>query len=176
MFAGRFMEQKNPLQVIRVLSNLKDLPWTCVMLGDGPLRGEIEAEIEKQKLTERISLPGWLTPDEVINWLRDSDILFMPSLSEGLPVTGVQAMAMGNAIVASNTGGFIDLVKPGENGYLAKPDATAEFADSLRRLIEDPSRLVSARKRSLEIVRSFDLKHIVDEYEKILTTAAELKE
>ena len=169
IFAGRFMEQKNPLQVIRVLARIKDLEWNCAMLGDGPLRSEVEIAIKETGLSDRISLPGWLTPDEVINHLRGNDILFMPSLSEGLPVIGVQALAMGNAIVASSNGGFIDLVRPGENGYLARPNETNAFADSLRRLLEDPERLLASRNNSLVIVKPFGLNQIVLEYEKILS-------
>ncbi len=168
IFAGRFMEQKNPIQVIRVLSKISDLPWNCVMLGDGPLRQEIEEEITRNNLTDRITLPGWLTPVEVLGWFRESDILFMPSLSEGLPVVGVQAMAMGVAMVASETGGFIDLVKPGINGYLAKPYESDKFIDALRKYLEDYELLLEARKQSLEIVRGFDLDLIVIKYEEIL--------
>ena len=104
VFAGRFMPQKNPLALVSILGKLKDLPWTCAMVGDGPLKPEVEQEIARLGLQERFTLPGWCKPEEVIDWFRQSDLLFMPSLSEGLPVVGVQAMAMGLALVLSRGG------------------------------------------------------------------------
>ena len=56
-------------------------------------------------------MPGWVTPEQVVERLSHSDILFMPSLSEGLSIVGLQALSMGLAIVASRIGGFIDLVE-----------------------------------------------------------------
>jgi glycosyltransferase involved in cell wall biosynthesis len=58
VFAGRFVTQKNPLQVVRTLAELRDLPWRCAMLGDGPLRAEVEAEIDRRGLRDRFLLPG----------------------------------------------------------------------------------------------------------------------
>ncbi|RMD61637.1 glycosyltransferase family 1 protein, partial [Candidatus Parcubacteria bacterium] len=117
VFAGRFMPQKNPRQVVEVLARIKDLPWECVMLGDGPLMPQVREAIARHGLEGRFILPGWVTPEEVLQWFDRSDILFMPSLSEGLPVVGVQALAKGLAIVASRVGGFVDLVRDGENGF-----------------------------------------------------------
>ena len=118
VFAGRFMEQKNPLQIVQTLSELKDLPWQCVMIGDGPLMPDIQRTIVENDLQERFSLTGWVTPEQVLDWFDKSDILFMPSLSEGLPIVGVQALAKGLAIVVSKIGGFVDIVDDGENGFL----------------------------------------------------------
>ena len=167
VFAGRFMEQKNPLQVVRVLAGLQDLPWRCAMLGDGPLRSEVEAEIDRCGLRDRFILPGWIQPEEVIGWFRKADILFMPSLSEGLPVTGVQALAMGLAIVAGKVGGFVDLVEEGKNGYLLEPQDETGFRRSLKQLLSDPRRLNDFRRASREYAQQFDLAAVVELYEQI---------
>ncbi len=89
------MPQKNPLRSLKALSGLRELLWQCEMLGDGPLKGEVEQRVRELGLQDRIRLHGWVSPDEVLRWYRQSDILFMPSLSEGLPVAGVQALASG---------------------------------------------------------------------------------
>jgi glycosyltransferase involved in cell wall biosynthesis len=156
IFAGRFMQQKNPLQLVRTLSSLQDLQWQCVMLGDGPLR------------EERFQLLGWVAPEEVISWFARSDVLFMPSLSEGLPVAGVQALAMGLAIVASRVGGFVDLVEPGENGYLINADDTESYSIVLRELIENPVKLQSFKEASRLKANCFDIEKVVDAYEDIM--------
>jgi glycosyltransferase involved in cell wall biosynthesis len=94
IFAGRFMEQKNPLLFIEVLNKLKSLSWDCVMMGDGPLKPLVEEKIQDYGMQERFTLPGWISPEEVIETYQRGDIFFMPSRSEGLPVAGVQAIAM----------------------------------------------------------------------------------
>lgn len=165
MFAGRFVTQKNPVQVVRALAHLKDESWECVMVGDGPLRPDVEQEIARHDLTDRFTLTGWITPDEVIEWFSKSDILFMPSLSEGLPVVGVQAVSMGLAVVASRVGGFIDLVEPDFNGFLLDEQDDRMGVDALRELLTSLELLLSFRKNSRQHAKRFDIQDIVDSYE-----------
>ena len=167
VFAGRFMEQKNPLQFVHSLHELKELGWQAVMIGDGPLLPDVKCAIEDHGLRERFQLTGWLDPQEVLSWFDRSDILFMPSRAEGLPVVGVQALAKGLAIVASRVGGFVDLVEDGKNGYLIGEDEAAGFSTALSGLLSDPQRLLAFRHASLEHARSFELEQIVKEYETI---------
>ncbi|MDP1544937.1 MAG: glycosyltransferase family 4 protein [Anaerolineales bacterium] len=165
VFAGRFVPQKNPLAIIRVLAQLKELSWNCSMLGDGPMFEQVRQEIEAHGMLERFNLAGWVTPQEVLDEFSRSDILFMPSFSEGLPVVGVQALAKGLAIVASRIGGFLDLVDHESNGCLIEVQDEAVFANTLRGLISNPERLLKFRRASLEKARSFDMKKVADRYE-----------
>jgi glycosyltransferase involved in cell wall biosynthesis len=167
IFAGRFMSQKNPLQIVRVLAGLRELPWKCLMLGDGPLYQQVQEEITNLGLQERFLLPGWVTPEQVLAQYAQSDILFMPSLSEGFPLTGVQALAMGLAIVAGRVGGFVDLVKPGENGFLYDPMDEQGMRQGLAALLGDPARLLEMRLASRRLSVHFDLDVIVDGYEAV---------
>jgi L-malate glycosyltransferase len=171
VFAGRFMDQKNPVQIIRSLSKLQDLPWQCILIGDGPLRKEIEAEIACNEMDHRFQLKGWITPQEVIQWFHSSDILFMPSLSEGLPVTGVQGLAMGLAVVASDIGGFKDIVKPGVNGFLVPVSDPDGYEQALRILLTDPACLLANRKASRAIAEDFELSRVIPAYEQMLVEA-----
>ncbi len=168
IFAGRIVSQKNPIQIVRTLAHLDDLAWNCVMVGDGALRPDIEAQIVRHGLQDRFTFTGWVTPDDVVNWFAKSDILFMPSLSEGLPVVGVQALAMGLAIVAARVGGFIDLVEPDQNGYLLGEYHDSMGVEELRTLISSPERLGQFRHRSRQLASRFDIQEIVRTYEREL--------
>jgi len=169
LFVGRFVPQKNPLQVVRSLANLRHLPWQCVMLGDGALRPEVEKLIGELGLQERFILPGWVSPQEVQEWFRQSDILFIPSLSEGLPVVGVQAMAMGLALVLSRVGGCVDLVEPQTNGFLLEKGDADGFEHALGMLLENQEHLLSYRRASRRLAARFDLKNVVESYQRIFT-------
>jgi glycosyltransferase involved in cell wall biosynthesis len=171
VFAGRFVTQKNPLMVPRVLAALKALRWECSMLGDGVLLEETRAEIVRLGLSDRVRLPGWVTPQTVLDEFSRSDILFMPSRSEGLPVVGVQALASGLALVVGRAGGFADLVDG--NGFLHNPDDADGLISSLCSLLSNPSALLSARQKSLALAQNFDIERVVDEYEKIFLTTLE---
>jgi len=169
VFAGRFVPQKNPVQIVHILSGLKDLPWHCVMLGDGPLREDVISLIEEYGLQNRFTIPGWVHPDEVLGWFARSDILFHPSLSEGLPVVGVQALAMGLAIVASRVGGYTEIVETDHNGFLFSPDDAAGMQNGLRSLLSDPTLLKRFRVISRHKAGSFDLSKIVTEYTEVIS-------
>ena len=167
VFAGRFMAQKNPLQVVQTLNQLKKIQWQCVMIGDGPLMQDVRRAVAESDLESRFQFTGWIEPQEVLNWFDSSDILFMPSRSEGLPVVGVQALAKGLAIVASHVGGFVDLVDNNRNGYLIRQEDAGEFRTSLLGLLSDSDRLLSFRNASLEKAKSFEINQVVKEYENL---------
>jgi glycosyltransferase involved in cell wall biosynthesis len=171
VFAGRFVTQKNPLQIVKVLSKLEDLSWHCAMLGDGPLLEEVRSEIEKTRLQGRFGLAGWVTNEQVLNWFSKSDILFMPSLSEGLPVVAVQALAMGLALVVSKVGGFVDIVDDGKNGFLIESNDQEEFVRSLRTLISDSQKLMQFRQASLQKATRFDIVRVAEQYESLFQKA-----
>ncbi len=162
VFAGRFMDQKNPIQLVRVLGKVSDLSWKCSMLGNGPLFEKTKNEIEKQGLQNRIDLPGWVSPERVQEKFKESDILFMPSLTEGMPIVGIQALSEGLAIVASHS--FSDLVSENENGYTYPSDDYEGMETGLRILLNNKKKLMDARNKSLEIAKDFDIKKIAQRY------------
>jgi len=173
VFAGRLMEQKNPLLLVRILARLRHLSWICVMLGDGPLRSEVEELIIQHQLGDRISLEGWVNPEIVLQEFAQSDILLMPSRSEGLPVVGVQALASGLVIVASKVGGFMDLVDEGKNGYLLDPDDEDSFVNSLAVLLASEQKMQTYKIESVKKAKLFDLSNIVIQYEKMFRQLVE---
>jgi len=170
IFAGRFMQQKNPLQIVQTLSGLKKHVWEAVLLGDGPLRAAVEDEIALHQMQDRFVLPGWVTPAEVTEWFSKSDILFMPSFSEGLPVVGVQGLAMGLAMIVSDIGGFVDLVETGKNGFLVQEKEN--YGIHLADLLSSPQKLLSFRVASRTRAESFSLTRIVRRYEEALLDAS----
>lgn len=172
VFAGRFAEQKNPLDLVQALKQVRDLPWQCAMIGDGPLFDETRSAIEQASLAERIRLPGWTTPEEVLTWFAQADLLALPSRAEGLSVVGVQALAMGLALVLSAVGGNLELVEPGVNGLLVHPGDIAGLAAALRTYLSNPAALQQARVASRKLAQKFDLQTIVQEYELVFTNLA----
>ena len=171
IFAGRFAAQKNLVEMVNMLATVDDLPWKCIMLGNGPLLNEIKHAITAHHLDQRFYMPGWVTPDEVLACLDQSDLLFMPSLAEGLPVVGVQALAKGLAIVATRVGGYVDLVESGRNGFLADSGDKDALCGALRSLLSNREVLLSARRASRLMASRFDIDAVVDKYEAVFRSA-----
>ena len=99
----------------------------------------------------------------------------MPSLTEGLPVTGIQGMASGLALLLSNAGGNPEIIRDGSNGFIHDPDDTEGFAGDLRTLLTDPELLLKMRKNSLEQAAAFDIRKTADDYLKVFEEVLENK-
>jgi len=174
LFAGRFMEQKNPAHLVEALLRLKDLPWQCAMVGDGPLFEPVRQRVENAGLEGRFSFPGWVTPEQVLHYMAQSDILVLPSRAEGLPVVGVQGLAMGLALVLSNVGGNVELVRPGQNGVLFPAGNLDALTAALQSLLISPIALELAQHASRQMATAFDLETMIGQYELLFKRVVQL--
>lgn len=165
IYIGRFSPEKNALAVPQVLSTLENLGWDCVMLGDGPQMEEVRSIIKQNHLEKRFTLPGWVDAEAVAQWMGKSDILFMPSLREAMPMAGLQALAMGLALVASEIGSVPDLVKTNQNGFLVQPGDLNGYAEAIKRLLADHTLLESYRLKSRQMSAQFDINSVITAYE-----------
>ncbi len=172
VFAGRFQPQKNVPFLIRAAAANADLPWTLTLLGDGPQRPEIEALVSGFGLDDRVFLKGWVSPEEVREIFLKSDLLVMPSLSEGLPVVGVQALACGLAIAGTRAGGLAELIED-RNGRLVDVGDDDAFIAALRWCLQDRDRLRSMKQASRAVARRYDIQAVARAYETLLESAAQ---
>ncbi len=173
VFIGRLNPQKNPVFFIHALAQLRDAPWQLTFIGDGPLMEEVRAAIARNRLEDRITLTGWLEPPRVHAIMAGADILCMPSLSEGLPMVGIEALKYGLAIVATDIPGLRDVIDDGVNGFRVPLGDLEAFARQLRRLLEHGDTLATMKRASWEKAHRFDLGCIAHEYAHVLAEAAE---
>ncbi len=164
MYIGRFSPEKNARLVPKILSHLHDLEWKCVMVGDGPQMNHVQTLITKNQLDDHIKLSGWISPQEVDELLLKCDILLMPSLSEGMPMVGLQALASGSALVMSNVGACPDMVDLEKNGFLIEAGNEKGYANALRTLLSNPKKLRQYKKNSIRKAREFDIQKVINAY------------
>jgi len=117
LFAGRFAHQKNIGFLIRSMELVRNDNWVLYLTGDGPEKNTIQQEIEKLGLSEKIFILGWKDKNDLKKYLKDSDILCLTSVNEGLPIIGLEGLASGLAIVGTDTTGIEDIVEDGINGF-----------------------------------------------------------
>lgn len=174
LIVGRLSIQKNPLFAIQALALLDDLPWSLHIVGEGPLSEALRAEVRQQNFQDRVLFRGWLEEKEVREVMQRSDILLMPSLSEGLPMAGVEALTCGLAIVGSHIGGLQDIVKDGKNGrFFNLNDGVQAMAEALRPFLENRALLRQAQEASRCLARGFEWSKSVDAYQKVITAVVQ---
>lgn len=171
LFVGRMSIQKNPLFLAEVFARMRAVNWRATFIGDGPLRVEFEASLRKAGVADRCEFVGWVGNESVLEYLGRSDVLLLPSLSEGLPVAGIEAASRGLAIAGSDIPGLYDVVMDGKNGWLLPLDA-ATWASALDAAAGDPVDLNRRKAESLQVAVRFDLGRITDQYERVLLRAA----
>jgi glycosyltransferase involved in cell wall biosynthesis len=172
IWCGRIQQQKNLGNAIASLSSIAGLPWRLDILGDGPLRTTAEECCWSAKLTGQIFFHGWVTPDKVASEFGKADVLFLPSISEGLSLVTVEALRAGLAFVASRIPGIADVVIDGQNGILCEARAPAAFAVAIATLIENRATLRSMQAASLRRASLFGTERMVDAYEEVLASVA----
>lgn len=143
-----------------------DLRWRLAIAGRGEEEAALRALAHDGGIAERVSLLGFRT--DVPDLLAAADVFVMPSLSEGLPLALVEAMASGVAIVASDVGGIPEVVTRDVDAVLAPPGDAGRLADSIATLVVRPERraTLGAAARATAY-RDFSVARMADSYESL---------
>ncbi|HEX5575002.1 MAG TPA: glycosyltransferase family 4 protein, partial [Gemmatimonadales bacterium] len=136
------------LAAARLVRDLPDLHW--VIVGDGPLRAELQRRITSLELHDRVHLLGAL--DDPHRALAQADVFVLSSVAEGLGSSVLAAMARSVPVVATRVGGVPDLLESG-SGLLVQPEDPQELARAVERVLTNGSlrsKLVNAAGREIE--------------------------
>jgi len=123
-------------------------PVRLAVLGDGPLAPELRARAAAAGLGEQVVFAG--SRDDVARLLPAFDVVVFSSVSEGLPMALLEAMAAGRCIVASGLPGIVEAVRPDGEALIVRPAAAGELAAALQRAAAEPGlreRLGQAARR-----------------------------
>jgi sugar transferase (PEP-CTERM/EpsH1 system associated) len=136
----RFSAIKDPLNTIDAFALLRSLGHRDIrflVVGDGPLRGDVETRVADACLEGVTCLPG--STLDVAPYLARMDLFVLGSKREGISNTILEAMAAGLPVVATATGGNVELVEDGRCGFLVEPGCPAKLADAIARYVVDPA-------------------------------------
>ena len=160
---GRLVPEKGQKFLIEAFGKLNLSDWQLVILGDGPLRKELETQVNDLGIKDNVYMPG--TTNNVDEWLAKTSIFAFPSVSEGFPNALVEAMASGLPCISFDCdAGPRDIIKNGENGFLVPLKNTAEFSEKIQFLIDNTEfRLLMGNKAS-EIKNKLEISKIAKEY------------
>lgn len=167
-----FKHYKGLPVLIETCRRLKErgLPFRCVVIGDGPLRSEIEQLIDAKDLEAEIHLLGNQPQHRVRDWMGDASVFVLPSIvapdgqMEGIPVALMEAMACERPVIASSLSGIGELIDDGLNGLLVPPGDVQALTDALLWIAEN--RILAGyigQQARRKILAEFELKACVSE-------------
>lgn len=159
---GRFSEQKNPLDWVRVAGRVGRALPECrfLLVGDGPSRLKVETALGEEGIAGRTVLTGLRR--DVPEMLAAMDVFLLTSLWEGLPRTIPQALSMGVPVVASRVDGLFDAIQNGQSGYLLEPGDLEAMVVRCLELLEDPELRKKMGRVGREFVAGeFDLQQMI---------------
>lgn len=154
---GRLSSEKGFDVLIDAIAILKekDRPHKLVLVGDGPLRALLAEKAKKAGVTDFVEFTGELEPQAVSKHLHQADSFCLPSFSEGLPISIMEAMAVGVPVVTTWVAGIPELAESGVTALTVPPARADAIAEALHELAEDESLRINmakaARKRVEEL-------------------------
>ena len=137
IYVGRFVEAKGLRELIQAFQQLalQDDKLSLALIGDGVMKAELVNLIDASGLQGRVRIPGGQPPDQVAEWICASNVLTLPSWSEGYPNVVVEGLACGRPVVATDVGGTREILNEG-NGILIEP----RKSDVLQRALDQAIR------------------------------------
>lgn len=131
VYVGRLIEAKGLRELVEAFARLRGAhpDARLVVIGEGPFREALQAQITALGLQDAAQLMGGQLPDQVAQWVSTASLLTLPSWTEGYPNVLVEALACGCPIVATTVGGIPEIVTP-ERGVLVPPRDSNKLADA----------------------------------------------
>jgi len=174
LFIGFPRPEKGLQYLIEALPRLKlKRPWRLTIVGASEPHGHYQQQLvhlaEQRGVSDRIRWVGYVTygPDMFV-YLRQADILILPTLSEGTPRVLVEARANSLPIIATNVGGIPTSVTDGHDGLLVPPKDPDAIARAIERIVEDGELRRSLIRNGLQTARGLTVERFVERILRVL--------
>lgn len=163
-YIGRLSEEKGVLYLSRSLVHFpKDTKIIYVVTGAGNMKTEMDQILTDNHCGDKVVYLGYRSDPQ--NVIRQLDCIIMPSLTEGLPLTPMEAFAHGKPVIATSVGGNLELIRNRENGILIPPKESHEIARAVSELLTD--RILYERCAE-NAQKDYDTKFSIEAFEKKL--------
>lgn len=168
-YVGRLSEEKGVQNFVQslpaILENQKDL--NVLIGGDGPLREKIETFLLHNGLNTRVNLLGWISPENLPQYLNRIRLLIIPSYTEGLPNIMLEAMSCGTPVLATAVGAIPDIIKDGETGFTLENNSSACIAENIIRVLENPDLQNIAMNAKNMVDKEFSFEETIEQWKRL---------
>jgi glycosyltransferase involved in cell wall biosynthesis len=174
--AANFRYEKGHRFLIEAVGLLRgrNVELRLLLAGDGPLRGAVAEQVREAGLDDVVSFLGSVPHDDLLALMSRAYVVVLSSTHEGLPVSAMEALAIGTPPVATQVGGLLELVEDGLSGLLVAPSRPIELADAIGRLLDDAALRASISEGGRERIRAWDIEDVAARHEEIYAAAAQL--
>lgn len=162
---GRLVRRKANDQLIEMIASIPDSSVRLVIIGDGPLRGELQALADARNVSDRVVFAGFVSEEDKQSLLAVSDLYVSTSQHEGFGLVFLEAMAVGLPVVCYDFGGQTDFLENGRTGALVPLNAQEEFLRACRTLLESPEKMTQAATENLRRVEDYFIDNCARRYE-----------
>ena len=160
---GRFTKEKGHAILIDAVSKMKHSDWQLSLVGDGTLRDELEAQVARLGLQERVIFHGAMK--DFRKELSEASIFVMPSLREGFPNALIEAMSVPLPCIATRcTEAMDEVVSDGENAILVPSDDSSALAITIDNLIDNPENQERLAHKAYSVRERLDFDKIAKEH------------
>lgn len=165
LFLGKIVKSKGIFDLLEAAKQLVKQNCTDFEVwvgGDGEV-GELKKFIDENRLADTVKFLGWISGDAKDKVLTEHDVFALPSYSENLPVSILEAMSNGKPVIATNVGGIPELIRDNVSGYLINPGDTRRLENCMKTFINNKKLIDEMGAKSLEIIDSGFTPQIVTE-------------
>jgi len=175
LFVGGNMQRKGVSDIINASPGvIKQYPNVrFIIVGGDKAIDNFRNKARKLGVDSNFSFTGWCSQEKIIDYYREATLFIMPSLTEALGVTFLEAMAAGVPVIGTDTGGIPEIIKDGENGRLVPVNSPKAIAKTINELLSDKSAQTRMTEKALETVQNFSIDNMMkctmDVYKKVLS-------
>ncbi len=164
---GGFSFEKNHHGLLSIFEHwLNRFPDSHLhLIGDGPMRAEIEQAVTTKKLTNKISFYGFTK--EAINYMHQADVVVLPSIIEGLPGVILEAMYAKTPVIAYNVGGVSEVVQNNHTGFLIEKGDEISFVHALEQVKNDGKESPYVKNANELVVQKFNNIYLATQFENV---------
>lgn len=175
VFIGRLEPQKNVSTLIKAWAELKDeFPHILLIIGEGSARDHLRDLVKVWNMEERVIFIGKVSPKEISRYHQLADLFVLPSLSEGISNSLLEAMSCGQAVLATSIGGNYDVIEDEVDGLLFSPGDACDLSRKLVRLLQDEEkRELLGRKAREKVVKRYSLYFVASRYSELYRSFTE---
>jgi len=176
---ARLIEKKGITYALEAMALLEDVPYEYVIIGDGPLREQLESRVKELSILKNVRFLGARDSGTIRRYLKDADIFLAPSVTagsgerEGVPVVLMEAMASGVPVLTTANGAIRELVHDGRTGFLVFEKDPGALAAKLRVLRQAPEHVESAVRAARVLIEDqFNIVQLNQELLRLFTDKA----
>jgi glycosyltransferase involved in cell wall biosynthesis len=167
LFVHWLSKRKGADMIVPITKHLLQLQmgkFKILVIGNGPYREELLKEIKDSNLESYIEFIGFVPNKNIVEYYKKADLLILPSMEEGFPMSLLEPMAMGVPYVAFDVGAVSELSPETAQRFLVKPGDVELFAHKVESLLSDEETYKSFQKEELEKVKEYSMDVVIDKF------------